>query len=135
MVALLCSCGREFVGKSQASVETLVRRCKKEHFDPGCPKLQLADGDVGIRSTLFVVLSHSGQHHHDRRLKQALHDVGARDVLVVYGAKFGKQKHRGRLVKYNKICHYSVRYRWWVQKFDPEIFFQERATECDLVGI
>ena len=106
----LCSCGRSFFSGSPGSAKATLSKCRANHFEPA--DLQLEAGDVTLASTVFIILSHAGQKHHERALQQQLRERGARRVITVYGHVYGKTKHMGRMVKHNEITAFSVRHRW-----------------------
>ena len=106
----LCSCGRSFLCGSLASAKATLSKCRVNHFD--LADLKLAAGEVTLAATVFIILSHAGQKHHERALQQQLRKLGARRVITVYGNVYGKTKHMGRIVKSNQITMFSIRHRW-----------------------
>ncbi len=106
----LCSCGRSFLCGSLVSAKAILSKCRANHFD--LADLELAAGEATLAATVFIILSHARQKHHERALQQQLRERGARRVITVYGHVYGKTKHMGRIVKPNQITMFSIRHRW-----------------------
>ena len=81
-----CTCGRTWEHSSEASRDTQLRRCKKQHV--ARDGLALSDARVTLPGTLFLILSHAGASHNHRLLVDELLTLGAdRDqIKVVYGS-------------------------------------------------
>ena len=99
----LCSCGRSFLCGSPGSAKATISKCRANHFEQA--DLHLAVGEITLASTVFIILSHAGQKHHERALQQQLRERGARRVITVYGHVYGKTKHMGRMVKHLSLIH------------------------------
>ena len=106
----LCSCGRSFLCGGLGSAKATLSKCRANHFE--LADLELAAGEATLAATVFIILSHAGQKHHERALQQQLRERGASRVITVYGHVCGEKKHMGRIVKHNQITMFSVRHRW-----------------------
>lgn len=112
MPYISCSCGKTWEDLDPESVRTVLSRCEATH--PPSLSLDLKDCRVTLANTLFLIMSLESTHHHDRQLVKELKDLGARHIRVVRGVVCGSDaaRHKGRPVIYNKICHFSVRFKW-----------------------
>lgn len=86
-------------------------QCRHRHVDP--ERLTMAQAALRITTTLFLILSTSKEHHHDRKLRDKLEQMGAVHVHVVYGCLWPTACRDGVRVKYNQIVAYSIRHRWF----------------------
>ena len=108
-----CSCDRSWWCGNPESKRKTLERCQAKHVDEA--SLLLPDTPPHLSNTLFVILSHSGNHGVHNPLVQELKNIGASKIDVVYGFRYGIDAHMGRQLKPNEIVHFSVRHRWFLR--------------------
>ena len=106
----LCKCGRSWRGRNKESLAVALCRCRSKHIIEDA--LCLAEGPCNLSSSLFLILSHRGNHGVDRTLSAELKSMGASKVHVVYGFKCGEDFHMGKKIAYNQVVHYGFLHRW-----------------------
>lgn len=91
----------------------------------------------------FLILSHSGNHAVHSKLCAELHSMGATQVGVVYGFKYGRDYHKGKPIKSNGLVHSSVLHRWFPKlqqtlahtpKRITHVFYLEADAVFDMSG-
>ena len=106
----LCKCGLSWWGHDEESRRVALARCRAKHVTEDA--LRLAEGPCKLSSSLFVILSHSGNNHVHRWLSAELKSMGASKVHVVYGFKCGRDFHMGKKITYNQVVHYGFLHKW-----------------------
>ena len=88
-------------------------KCKRRHLEAG--DLRLDNGPSGLRTSLFVIISHEGNHNAHAACVQWLQSSGVDKsaIDVVYGFRLGRDYHMGAPIAPNEILHYGVHHRWF----------------------
>ena len=71
----------------------------------------LPNTPAALGNTLFLVLSHAGNHGVHNPLVEELKNVGVSKVHVIYGYRYGIDEHMSKPLKPNEIVHFSVWHR------------------------
>ena len=106
----LCKCGRSWRCSSEDARRAALSRCRSKHIIEDA--LCLAEGPCKLSSSLFLILSHSGNHNVHAPLSAELKSMGASKVHVVYGFKCGRDFHMGKKITYNQVVHYGFLHKW-----------------------
>ena len=106
----LCKCGRSWWGHNQESRRVALTKCRAKHIIEDA--LCLAEGPCKLSSSLFLILSHSGNHNVHAPLSAELKSMGASKVHVVYGFKCGRDYHMGKEIAYIQVIHYGFLHKW-----------------------
>ena len=108
-----CSCGLSWWGSTQESRHVSLFKCKRRHLEAG--DLRLDNGPSGLRTSLFVIISHEGNHNAHAACVQWLQSSGVDKsaIDVVYGFRLGRDYHMDAPIAPNEILHYGVHHRWF----------------------
>ena len=90
----LCKCGRSWRCANEDARRAALSRCRSKHVIEDA--LCLAEGPCKLSSSLFLILSHNGNHGVDRQLMAQLKSLGASKSHVGYGFKCGRDRHMGK---------------------------------------
>ena len=71
----LCKCGQSWWGHDEESRRVALARCRAKHVTEDA--LRLAEGPCKLSSSLFLILSHSGNHNVHAKLSAELESMGA----------------------------------------------------------
>lgn len=104
----LCQCGMSYWCKNDATWHSTKSRCIKNHIE--AEQLKLVDQPLTIENVIWVILSHSMNHHTHNRIKQALKREKI-EAKVVYGYRLGQDQHMGEVLKPNEVVHYSFQHK------------------------
>ena len=119
-----CSCNLSWWCSTDESKRKTLERCKAKHVDEA--KLVLPETPAKLGNALFLILSHADNHGVHNPLLQELKGMGANNVHVIYGYRYGTDEHMGKKLQPNEIVHYSVRHRWFTRlrkQFQVSLFF------------
>ena len=108
-----CTCGLSHWGSTEESRRVMLHRCAKNHVDSD--DLVLDGGQCRLDSSIFCIMSHTGNHRTHARCKEWLTSAGVpeADIAVVYGYKVGRDYHMGKPIKSSEVLHYGVHHKWF----------------------
>ena len=92
-----CSCDRSWWCGNPESKRKALERCQAKHVDEASPLL--SDTRPHLSSTIFAILSHSGNHGVHNPLVQGVQNIGASKIDIVYGFHYGIDEQMGRQLK------------------------------------
>ena len=106
----LCKCGRSWWGHNKESRSVALSRCRAKHIIEDA--LCLAEGPCKLSSSLFLILSHTGNHNVHAPLIAELKSIRASEVHVMYGFKCGRDYNMDKEIADNQVINYGFLHKW-----------------------